>query len=116
MNGGDDGGKLNRRHFLSRAAMDPAIYTVPSQRLAAFGQPSTRKSYATLQSLPPSAIRPEWWLRECLNKQANELAISLLRTSEPLRSTDWAGDGKPNHDGLWACEDTGYFLQRDEKK
>lgn len=27
----------------------------------------------------------------------------------------WAGDEKPYHDGLWACEDKGYLLQRDGK-
>lgn len=63
MNGGDDGSKLNRRHFLSAAAMGFAIYTMPSERLAAFGLPPTRKSYSTFRSLPPGAIRPEGWLR-----------------------------------------------------
>ena len=114
-NGGDDGGKLNRRHFLSVAAMGSAIYTMPSERLAAFGLPPTRKSYAALQSLPPGAIQPEGWLREWLSKQANGFAISLHRAPEPFMGAYWAGDEKPYHDGGWAWEDKGYFLQRDRK-
>ena len=109
MKSGDGSGKLSRRHFLSVTAMDSAICMMSPKRMAGLEIPEFPTSYAALQSLPPGAIRPEGWLRGWLEKQANELAISLPRVSEPFMGAYWAGDEKPYHDGWWAWEDKAYW-------
>jgi hypothetical protein len=99
--------ELNRREFIRLSLMSSAALLGSSQVLEATEQGSTSPAHAALRSLAPGAVRPEGWLRGCLEKQAR-LCSTLPQISWPFSEAYWAG--MEDADAWWPWEQAAYWI------
>ena len=111
-----NGIRIDRREFLKASLMSSALLLSPGTLLEALDSPAQRRSYAALHPLRPGAVKPEGWLRAYLQKQADQLGISLPAVSEPFTGAYWAGEEKYVPEGgdvseaWWPWEQKGYWI------
>ena len=106
---------IDRREFLKSGLLS-ATLMLAETRLEGLDSPPQKHSCRAFHSLQPGAIKPEGWLRTYLQKQAEQLGISLPAVSEPFTGAYWAGEEKYLPEGgdigeaWWPWEQKGYWI------
>ena len=98
----------NRREFLRLALLASAALAKGRLAFASEETPPGVKYFGALEALAPGAVRPEGWLRGCLQKQAAQLGSKLPEVSWPFTEAYWAGE--ETAESWWPWEQKAYWL------